>query len=112
MAKEQNLSLNSTKISGICGRLMCCLKHEEQTYEYLNARLPDINQPVRAQDGSEGIVKSVNVLLQKVTVSIDTGKDERELREYPVEELKFTPSKKKEKRLSAEEEKEAQELEG
>ena len=112
MAKEQNLSLNSTKISGICGRLMCCLKHEEETYEYLNARLPDVNQQVRALDGSEGIVKSVNVLLQKVTVSIDTGKDERELREYPVEELRFTPSKKKEKRLSAEEEKAAKGLEG
>ena len=112
MAKEQNLSLNSTMISGICGRLMCCLKNEEETYEYLNARLPDINQQVKARDGSEGTVKSVNVLLQKVTVSVDVGKDEREMREYPVEELRFTPSKKKEKRLTADEEKAAKGLEG
>jgi len=38
MAKEQNLSLNPTKISGVCGRLMCCLKNEEETYEYLNSK--------------------------------------------------------------------------
>ena len=42
MAKEQNLSLNPTKISGMCGRLMCCLKNEQETYEYLNSRLPGI----------------------------------------------------------------------
>lgn len=112
MAKEQNLSLNSTKISGICGRLMCCLKNEEETYEYLNAKLPDINSPVRTADGAHGIVKAVNVLKQTVSVSVDVGKDESEIREYPVEELKFQPSKKKEKRLSAEEEKELKSLEG
>ena len=42
MAKDQNLSLNPIKISGVCGRLMCCLKNEEETYEYLNSRLPDV----------------------------------------------------------------------
>jgi len=109
MAKEQNISLNSAKISGICGRLMCCLKNEEDTYEYLNAKLPDVNQTVKTADHREGIVKSTNVLLQKVMVSVDVGKDEVELIEYPVSDLTFTPSKKKEKKLTKQEE---QDLEG
>ncbi len=112
MAKEQNLSLNSAKISGMCGRLMCCLKNEAETYEYLNAKLPDVNAEVKAKDGTVGTVKSVNVLLQRVTVYVDVGKDEREEREYPVEELTFKPSKKKERKLSQEEEKELKALEG
>ena len=112
MAKEQNLSLNSSKISGMCGRLMCCLKNEQEAYEYLSARLPDVGQTVKTSDGLEGIVKSVNVLLQKASVSVDTGKDERELREYPASDLTFTVSKKKEKRLSEEEERELKKLEG
>ena len=63
MAKEQNLSLNPTKISGVCGRLMCCLKNEEETYEYLNSRLPNIGDTVTTIDGVRGEVQSVNVLL-------------------------------------------------
>ena len=51
MAKEQNLSLNPTKISGLCGRLMCCLKNEQETYEYLNSRLPGINDTVTTPYG-------------------------------------------------------------
>ena len=51
MAKEQNLSLNPTKISGVCGRLMCCLTNEEETYEYLNSRLPAIGDMVTTVDG-------------------------------------------------------------
>ena len=54
MAKEQNLSLNPTKISGVCGRLMCCLKNEEETYEYLNSRLPAVGDRVTADDGLKG----------------------------------------------------------
>ena len=49
MAKEQNLSLNPTKISGVCGRLMCCLKNEQETYEYLNSLLPNIGDYVTTQ---------------------------------------------------------------
>ena len=65
MAKEQNLSLNPTKISGVCGRLMCCLKNEEETYEYLNSRLPRYRR-YRDNDQTElkGEVQSVNVLRQ------------------------------------------------
>ena len=97
MAKEQNLSLNPTKISGVCGRLMCCLKNEEDTYEYLNSRLPDVGETVTLPDGGKGEVHSVNVLRQtvKVLVEVDDGK---EMSEYPVAELKFRPRKRKNKK--------------
>ena len=76
MAKEQNLSLNPTKISGVCGRLMCCLKNEQDTYEELNSHLPNVGDSVTTPDKLVGEVSSVNV-------------DEKELKEYPVEELRF-----------------------
>lgn len=88
MAKEQNLSLNPTKISGVCGRLMCCLKHEEETYEELNRRLPNTGDYVTTDDGLKGEVSSVNVLRQLVKVLVEVN-DEKELREYKVEQLKF-----------------------
>lgn len=88
MAKEQNLSLNPTKISGVCGRLMCCLKHEEETYEELNRRLPNAGDYVTTDDGLKGEVSSVNVLRQLVKVLVEVN-DEKELREYKVEQLKF-----------------------
>ena len=97
MAKEQNLSLNPTKISGVCGRLMCCLKHEQETYEELNSRLPGNGDYVTTADGLKGEVQSVNVLRQKVKVVVTLEGDEKEIREYPVEELKFRPRRKKEK---------------
>lgn len=98
MAKEQNLSLNPTKISGVCGRLMCCLKHEEETYEELNSRLPNPGDRVTAKDGSKGEVSSVNVLRQLVKVIVTLENEEKEIREYKVEELKFKPRRKKEKK--------------
>ncbi|MCI8333816.1 MAG: stage 0 sporulation protein, partial [Lachnospiraceae bacterium] len=97
MAKEQNLSLNPTKISGVCGRLMCCLKHEQETYEELNSRLPNPGDHVTTGDGLKGEVQSVNVLRQKVKVIVTLDGDEKEIREYKVEELKFRPRRKKEK---------------
>ena len=97
MAKEQNLSLNPTKISGVCGRLMCCLKHEQETYEDLNSRLPGIGDYVTARDGSKGEVSSVNVLRQLVKVIVTLENEEKEIREYKVEELRFKPRRKKEK---------------
>ena len=96
MAKEQNLSLNPTKISGVCGRLMCCLKNEQETYEYLNRKLPGVGDIVTLPDGMKGEVSGVNVLRQLVKVLVDVN-DEKEMREYPVEELKFKPKHKKEK---------------
>lgn len=88
MAKEQNLSLNPTKISGVCGRLMCCLKNEEETYEELNRRLPNPGDYVTTDDGLKGEVSTVNVLRQLVKVIVDIG-DEKEIREYKVEQLRF-----------------------
>jgi len=103
MAKEQSLSLNPTKISGICGRLMCCLKNEEDTYEELNRHLPNLGDRVTTVDGFKGEVKSVNVLRQLVKVLIEEG-DEKEIREYPVDELKFKVHHKKDnQKLSKEE---------
>ena len=101
MAKEQNLSLNPTKISGVCGRLMCCLKNEQETYEYLNSTLPEINEYVSTKDGLRGEVQSVSVLRQIVKVKVDVN-GEKELREYKVNELKFKQKKHKVK-VSAEE---------
>ena len=95
MAKEQNLSLNPTKISGVCGRLMCCLKNEEETYEYLNSRLPDVGDRVGTNDGFKGEVQSVNVLREKVKVLVEVN-EEKEIREYHVDELKFKKRNKKE----------------
>ncbi|MCC8168462.1 MAG: stage 0 sporulation family protein, partial [Clostridiales bacterium] len=62
MAKEQSLSLNPGKISGMCGRLMCCLKNEQDTYEYLNSRMPSVGEIVTASDGTKGEVHSVSVM--------------------------------------------------
>ena len=81
MAKEQNLSLNPSKISGVCGRLMCCLKNEEEAYEYLNSTLPHINDTVKTIDGYEGIVQSVGVLKQKIKVIVTKEIDENALKE-------------------------------
>lgn len=112
MAKEQNLSLNPTKISGVCGRLMCCLKNEQETYEYLNKKLPGIGDRVTTPEGLKGEVQSVSVLRQLVKVVVDSG-DEKEIREYPVQELKFKPkqNKKDKVKLSQEEIKALAELE-
>ena len=95
MAKEQNLSLNPSKISGVCGRLMCCLKNEEETYEVLNSRLPGVGDYALTSDGLKGEVHSVNVLRQLVKVVVVVNKDDKEIREYPADQLKFKPRKKK-----------------
>jgi cell fate regulator YaaT (PSP1 superfamily) len=97
MAKEQNLSLNPSKISGTCGRLMCCLKNEEETYEYLNSKLPNVGDYVTAEDGTKGEVHSVNVLRQTVKVIVTLDKDEKEIRDYRVNQLKFKSRRRREK---------------
>ena len=98
MAKEQSLSLNPTKISGVCGRLMCCLKNEQETYEYLNSKLPRVGDSVTLPDGRVGTVSSTSVLKQRVKVLVsDTEEDEKEIEEYPVEELTFHQHQRKDK---------------
>ena len=96
MAKEQNLSLNPTKISGVCGRLMCCLKNEEEAYEELNSRLPNIGDRVTTNDGLQGEVSAVSVLKQMVKVIVTLEDDVKESRDYKVTDLQFKPRKKKE----------------
>ena len=110
MAKEQNLSLNPTKISGVCGRLMCCLKNEQDTYEYLNSRLPSVGDYVTTPTGMRGEVQNVSVLRQLVKVVVDNG-DEKELQEYSVDDLKFTPRRRKDVCVTEEELKELEGLE-
>ena len=95
MAKEQNLSLNPTKISGVCGRLMCCLKNEEEAYEELNSHLPNVGSHVKTPEGLRGEVQSVSVLKQRVKVVVALENDEKEVRDYDVAELKFKVNKTK-----------------
>jgi len=88
MAKEQNTSLNPSKISGVCGRLMCCLKNEQDTYEYLNAKLPRVGDEVTTIEGLKGEVSAIYVLRQIVKVIVEVN-GEKEARDYKVSELKF-----------------------
>lgn len=111
MAKEQNLSLNATKISGVCGRLMCCLKNEEETYEELNRNLPNVGDEVTiVSNNQKGHVHSVNVLRQLVKVIVEVN-DEKELQEYKPEELRFRKRKSKKIELTQEEKAALAELE-
>ena len=86
MAKEQNLSLNPGKISGVCGRLMCCLKNEAEIYEELNKTLPHPGDEVESADGLNGLIESVNILRQTARVIVEVD-DEKELHEYNVSDL-------------------------
>ena len=104
MAKEQNLSLNPTKISGVCGRLMCCLKNEEEAYEELNSKLPGVGDFVTTKDNLKGEVQSVSVLKQLVKVIVTLENDEKEVREYKVEDLRFKQRRRKERSASLEDE--------
>ena len=97
MAKEQNLSLNPTKISGVCGRLMCCLTNEEETYEVLNSQLPSVGDTVTTKDGLTGVVHSLSVIRRQVKVVVNLEDDEKEIREYQADDLKFKPRRKKQK---------------
>ena len=110
MAKEQNLSLNPTKISGVCGRLMCCLTNEEETYEVLNSQLPSGGENVTTSDGLTGTVHSLSVLRRLVKVIVNLENDEKEIREYKADDLKFRPRRKKQK-VSKEEQKKLAALE-
>lgn len=111
MAKDQNLSLNPAKISGVCGRLMCCLKNEEETYEYLTTRLPEVGDRVTTFDSMKGEVKSINVIRQLVKVIVEHG-DEKEVREYKVDQLKFKKKSRKDAvKIKDRELKELEELE-
>ncbi len=85
MAKEQNLSLNPTKISGVCGRLMCCLKYEQDNYEMTRKRMPKVGKEVIVPDG-RGVVWDVNVIKETVRVRVQKG-DSSELKDYPLSDV-------------------------
>ena len=94
MAKDQNLSLNPTKISGACGRLMCCLKYEESTYEDLTRGLPAEGDLVQTPDGA-GEVLHVNVLRQLLKVGIrQNEKDDVEIAEYLLSDVQLLRRKR------------------
>ena len=88
MAKEQNLSLNPTKISGVCGRLMCCLKYEQDHYEQTRKLMPRIGKEVITPDGN-GTVSDLNIVKETVFVRITNG-DSSEIKEYPLEKIERT----------------------
>ncbi len=102
MAKEQNLSLNPTKISGMCGRLMCCLKNEQETYEELNRKLPTVGDAVICPGGLKGEVNGVNVLRQTVRVLVEDGED-KEMKEFPAADIHFHHHKNSKVEITEEE---------
>lgn len=91
MAKEQGLSLNPVKISGTCGRLMCCLNYEQNVYEKLNKTTPKVGAFVSTPDG-EGVVISASVLGQKVKVRLESRDS---LETYSCDEIQVIKGKKK-----------------
>lgn len=111
MAKDQNLSLNPTKISGICGRLFCCLKYEHETYEEMISVMPAPGSRVKTEDG-EGKVLEVFVLTEEVKVQIDKNNDISELKRYKLKDITVLKyAKKINEKLDRELEKELRELE-
>lgn len=111
MAKEQGLPLNPTKISGNCGRLMCCLKNENETYKYLNSNLPNKGDTIKTPTGREAVVEDVNVLRQQVVVVVEGEDDIKERQTYHVSEINFKSSNRKKIEVTDEEVKELKGLE-
>lgn len=94
MAKDQSLSLSPSKISGICGRLLCCLQYEQETYEELNKISPKVGDMVKTPSGQIGEVQYVNLLRQQVKVVLKQGEDV-EIVQFEVSELERVPSGQK-----------------
>ncbi|MBE6063541.1 MAG: stage 0 sporulation protein [Clostridium butyricum] len=87
MAKEQNLSLNPTKISGICGRLMCCLNYEQSTYEHIRKRLPKVGAVVKTQEGTGPVVGN-SIVKELVKVKLKKG-DEEVVEEFKIADVEL-----------------------
>lgn len=92
MAKNQGLSLNPSKLNGMCGKLLCCLKYEDEYYQEVLDRMPKVGQRVGTNDG-EGEVKSIDILKEQVEVLFNRG-DEVERKVYPLEEIRFSRVKR------------------
>lgn len=112
MAKEQNMSLNPSKISGNCGRLMCCLKYEQEVYEEKLEKLPKIGAIVKTEDG-EGVVDSVETLKERVRVKLKDSEGEYYYKRFEGKDIKIIKNASNEKIDQEEKEhmKELQELE-
>ena len=105
MVKDQNISINSAKISGACGKLMCCLKYEHDTYEHLNKDLPRNGAFVETDDGEKGIVIECNAITGMCRVKItrtsnQRGDGENIIRSYSKTQLKITGHFRKEQDIS------------
>ena len=87
MAKEQNLSLNPAKISGQCGRLMCCLNYEQANYEQVHKRLPRVGKDIVTPDGV-GVITEINVIKERVRVRMRQDDDTFDVKEYDIDEVR------------------------
>ena len=108
MAKEQNLSLNPSKISGNCGRLMCCLKYEDEVYQKKLKKLPNIGAIVKTEDGV-GEVEGIETLRERVKVKLK-NEEGFSYKRYDVKDLKIIKDSSKEK-IGEEEKQHKKELE-
>lgn len=88
MAKNQGLSLNPSKLNGMCGKLLCCLKYEDEYYAEMLNKMPRVGQRISTPDG-EGETKSLDVLHEQVEVMFTRG-DETERKMYPLSEVQFS----------------------
>lgn len=88
MAKEQNLSLNPSKISGMCGRLMCCLKYEQDTYEDIKKRMPNIGSIV-ITDYGEGEVIGTSILKERIRVRFNKNQEDEVIRDIKLDNIKI-----------------------
>jgi len=91
MAKEQNLSLNPTKISGICGRLMCCLNYEQSTYEDIRKRLPKVGSIVKTEEGNGEVIGN-SIVKEIVKVRVKRG-DEEVVEEFKITDIELISGK-------------------
>lgn len=94
MAKEQGLSLNPTKISGSCGRLMCCLKYEQDAYEHLISITPGINSTVKTASGKVGTVTDVNLITGNIMVKFEDTEFPQKLNRKDVQIISHGKKKK------------------
>ena len=101
MAKEQGIALSPTKISGICGRLMCCLKYEQDLYEELRSTLPTAGCEVEVPDG-KGVISETNVLTERCKVKVFQNDGSYEIKEYPVDDITVTKYRHQKKQQKTE----------
>lgn len=85
MAKNQGIALNPNRINGMCGRLLCCLKYEDEYYEEMRKKMPKVNSTITTADG-KGVVSSVDMLKETVTVTY-TKEDTTEVKVYPLSDI-------------------------